>query len=193
VRGLNLDAALAAIDAANAEDPNEIDGRPRALVQGELATRWLGRLDPGASDALRLAVRAHHLRRWTIPRASRPEGRAGYLKWRRDLKLVHAEAAAEILTPLGVPAAVVDDVQRLVKKQGLGSDRQAQTFEDVVCLVFLETQYDALIASLDDDEKMVAVLRKTVPKMSPAALALAGEALPSARGAELVARALSPD
>jgi hypothetical protein len=147
-------------------------------------------LAPDASGALRLAVRAHHLRRWVIPRASRPDGRAGYLRWRRDLKSVHAEAVAEVLTPVGIGPDVIGAVQRLVTKQGLGSDPEAQTFEDVVCLVFLETQYDALIDRLGDDEKMVAVLRKTLPKMSGAAVALAPEALPSERGAALVARAL---
>ena len=191
MRGLNLDDALAAIDAANAEDPNLLDGRPRALVQGELATTWLARLDPDAPPALQIAVRAHHLRRWAIPRDSRPDGRAGYLKWRRDLKLVHAEAVAEILGHLGVDATTIAAVQQLVKKQGLGTDPRAQTFEDVVCLVFLQTQYDALIAKVDDDAKMIAVLRKTVPKMSPAGLALVGEALPSERGAALVAEALT--
>jgi hypothetical protein len=186
-------AAIAAIDAANAEDPNSFEGRPLAQVQGELATKWLARLDADPAVALQLAVRAHHLRRWTIPRASRPAGRAGYLKWRRDLKDVHARAAEELLAPLGIAPDVIAEVQRLVKKQGLGSDPHTQTFEDVVCLVFLETQYDPLIDSLADDDKMIAVLRKTAPKMSAAGLALAAEALPSERGAALVARALSSD
>jgi hypothetical protein len=184
-----LDLAIAAIDRANAEDPNLIAGRSRALVQGELATTWLARLDPDAPDELRLAARAHHLRRWVIPRGARPEGRGGYLKWRRDLKAVHADAAAEVLGSVGVAPDVIAAVQRLVKKQGVGRDPLAQTFEDVVCLVFLQTQYDELTARLDDDH-MIAILRKTLPKMSPAALALADEALPSERGAALVARAL---
>jgi hypothetical protein len=184
-------AGVAAIDRGNAEDPNLLDGRARALVQGELATTWLGRLAPDAPGALQLAVRAHHLRRWVIPRSSRPEGRAGYLAWRRDLKAVHAEAVAEVLTPVGIPPETVAEVQRLVTKRGPGSDPHTQTFEDVVCLVFLETQYDALIDSIDDDEKMVSVLRKTIPKMSPAAVALAPEALRTERGAALVGRALA--
>jgi uncharacterized protein DUF4202 len=190
VRGLERE--FAAIDAANAEDPNLFDGKPRALVQGVLATMWLTRLDPDAPDALRLAARAHHLRRWVIPRDERPDGRAGYLRWRRDLKAVHAGAAAEVLAPEGVPADVIAEVQRLVRKQGAATDPLAQTFEDVVCLVFLQTQYDELIDRLDED-RMVEVLRKTLPKLSPAALALAGEALPTERGAALVARALGSD
>jgi hypothetical protein len=191
-----LTAAFAAIDAVNAEDPNQIEGRPRALLQGELATKWLARRDPDASDALRFAARAHHLRRWVIPRDARPDGRVGYLRWRRELKAVHAEGVAEVLGPLGIAPEVVARVQALVTKHDLGSDPEAQAFEDVVCLVFLETQYDELIDRLDDDDKVVDVLRKTIAKMSPAGLALAGDAVvpgrtTSERAAALLERALA--
>jgi hypothetical protein len=64
-----------------------------------------------------------------------------------------------------------------------------QAFEDVVCLVFLETQYDDLIARLDDD-KIVAVLRKTIPKMSAHAVSLASAARFTPRGLALLTRAL---
>ena len=37
-------------------------------------------------ETLLLAARAHHLRRWELPRDSYPVGRAGYLRWRRDQK-----------------------------------------------------------------------------------------------------------
>ena len=67
-----LAAALAAIDAANADDPNVImvDGveRPKELAHAELMTRWVRTLDPQCSEEQMLAARAHHLRRWTIPR-----------------------------------------------------------------------------------------------------------------------------
>jgi hypothetical protein len=188
-----LRSALDAIDAANAEDPNLLGGRPLALVQGELATKWLARLEPDPPPALALAVRAHHLRRWVIPRADRPAGRAGYLRWRRELKDVHKRAATEVLGPAGVPDATITEVQRLLVKQGLGRDPLTQTFEDVVCLVFLETQYAALVERLDDDDKMIAVLRKTFPKLSPAALALAPQALPPGRATALVQAALVPE
>lgn len=192
MRGLSdLDTALAAIDAANAEDPNRIGDRPRAQLQGERASVWLERLAPDASVSLRLAVRAHHLRRWAIPRDEFPEGRAGYLRWRRALKDVHAAAVHEVLAPLGVDADTTARVQALVRKDGLGHDPETQTFEDVVCLVFLETQFDELADRLDDD-KMVTVLRRTIPKMSQAALGLAGDASMSPRAAALLERALSP-
>jgi hypothetical protein len=192
MRGLS--EALAVIDEANALDPNTtvVDGvpQPLALVQGRRASHWLDRLAPDASPALQLAARAHHLRRWTIPRATYPSGRAAYLRWRRDLKDVHASALADLLPPLGVDPAVVARARDLVRKRGLGSDPETQTFEDVVCLVFLETQFVATIDKLADDDKMVDVLRKTVPKMSPAGVAAVAEADIGPRGLDLLARAL---
>jgi hypothetical protein len=190
-RSEHLDRALAAIDAANAADPHLVGGRPRAQLQGERATAWLARLDAAAGDALVLAARAHHVRRWVIPRDDYPAGRAGYLRWRRDLKTVHAQTVAELLEPIGIDSATIARVQQLVQKQGLGSgsNPEVQTFEDVVCLVFLETQYEELSDRLDDD-KMVDVLRKTLPKMSPAAHALAAEAVRYPHGRVLLERAL---
>ncbi|MCB0971923.1 MAG: DUF4202 family protein, partial [Acidimicrobiales bacterium] len=73
--------ALAAIDAANAEDPVKLDvdgrARPKEVVHAEVVTRWLAVVDPDADDLQRLAARAHHLRRWAVPRTDYPEGRAG--------------------------------------------------------------------------------------------------------------------
>jgi hypothetical protein len=183
--------ALAAIDHANGRDPNQTDGGPRAQVQGGRATEWLHRVDPDAGDALRLAVRAHHLRRWSIPRGDYPDGRPGYLRWRRDLKAVHARAVAEVLAPVGIDEPTVARVQQLVQKEGLGTDPEVQTFEDVVCLVFLETQFDDLADRLADP-KMIDVLRKTVAKLSPAAVACAGAMPLSDHGRALLLRALGP-
>src|SRR4051812_19427736 len=62
-----LQAALDAIDAANADDPTlvMVDGvcRPKEIFHAERMTHWLGVLDPDADAAQQLAARAHHLRR----------------------------------------------------------------------------------------------------------------------------------
>jgi len=174
-----FERAIAAIDAANAEDPNEVvvDGvaRPKELVHAELMTEWVQRLDPGATDAQLLAARAHHLRRWAIPRASYPDGRGGYLRWRTALKHRHAADVAAILHAEGFDEDMVERVQQLIRKDGLAHDPQVQTHEDALCLVFLQLQLDDLVARLGDD-KTVDVLRKTLVKMSQqgidAALAL---------------------
>src|SRR3972149_1174834 len=54
--------AIAAIDVANAEDPNRITvrgtSRQKEQAHAELVTEWVRRLRPGASEALLLAARA---------------------------------------------------------------------------------------------------------------------------------------
>ena len=168
--------AIAAIDAANADDPNRItvrgEERPKELAHSELVTAWVHRLDPHASEPLLLAARAHHVRRWTIPRASYPTGRPGYLCWRRALHEQHAEDVARILTDVGYDADTIARVQDIVRKRRLGKEPEVQVFEDALCLVFLETQLAELAARLDDD-KMLDVAAKTIRKMSPPALDLA--------------------
>lgn len=173
-----LTRAIEAIDAANADDPHRIVvrgvERPKEQAHAELATEWLHRLRPDADEALHLAVRAHHIRRWAIPRDDYPEGRAGYLRWRRALKDLHVAEVARILGGVGYDEATVNRVQRLVSKQGLAThaDPDVQLFEDILCLVFLETQLHDLAARLSPDH-IVEVVRKTLPKMSDEAKAVA--------------------
>jgi hypothetical protein len=166
----DLAAAFAAIDAANADDPHTVvvrgAERPKELAHAELAVEWIHRLVPEPSDALLLAARAHHVRRWEIPRASQPEGRAGYLRWKRLLQQHHAEVAARVLGEVGVDPATVERVQALVKKERLKSDPEVQALEDALCLVFVETQFGVLTEQLGDDH-MVEVVAKTLRKMTP--------------------------
>lgn len=168
--------AIAAIDAANAEDPTVIviDGqeRPKELAHAELVTDWVHRLDPDPSEALRVAARAHHLRRWTIPRASYPAGRSGYLKWRKTLHEQHAREVAEILEQVGYDDATMARVQDLVRKRGLGKDPEVQTLEDALCLVFVQTQLRDLAQRLDP-ATLPGVIEKTKKKMSERAIELA--------------------
>jgi hypothetical protein len=169
-----FDRAIVAIDAANADDPNTIvvrgEERPKELAHAEMVSAWVVALQPDASEALLLAARAHHLRRWTVPRSSHPAGRAGYLRWRRDLHDQHAREVGEILAGVGYEDDTIARVQDLVRKRGLGSDPEVQTLEDALCLVFLETQFHDLAARLDP-EKLEGVVDKTLKKMSPEAIA----------------------
>ena len=188
-----LERAVAAIDAVNADDPETIviagEARPKEQAHAELMTSWVQRLDPSASDAQLLAARAHHLRRWAIPRSSYPEGRAGYLRWRTALKKQHASEVAEILVDYDYDRDTIERVQQIIRKEGLGTDPTVQTHEDALCLVFLETQLLDLAADQGDD-KTVDIIRKTVLKMSARGIAAALELeLPTAAAA-LVARAL---
>jgi hypothetical protein len=164
-----LQRALAAIDAANADDPNRITvrgiTRRKELAHAELVTDWIRRLRPDASESLLLAARAHHIRRWTIPRSAYPGGRGGYLRWRRDLHELHAKEAARILTGEGYDQATVSRVRDIIRKKNLATDPEVQALEDALCLVFLETQFLDLAARLDAS-RMADVLRKTLRKMS---------------------------
>lgn len=185
---------IAAIDAANTADPNLIDvggvRRPAELVYGERMTRVLERLCPDASAHLRIAARGQHIERWSSPRAAYPQGRVGYLKWRKDLKDYHARRLGEIMAAADCAASDIARVQALVRKERLKYDAEAQALEDVICVVFLE-DYFADFSEKHDAAKVIDILRKTWAKMSPsghaAALALS---LPKA-ARTLVERALS--
>jgi Domain of unknown function (DUF4202) len=189
-----LASALASIDAANADDPNVItvEGveRPKELAHAELMTRWVRTLDPECSEEQILAARAHHLRRWTIPRDSYPEGRSGYLRWRTALKRQHADDVGTILRAAGYDDESVARVQAIVTKRGLGQDHAVQVHEDALCLVFLETQFDELAGKMGDD-KTVEILQKTAKKMSPAGLDAAKGLRFSPSASALVDRALA--
>ena len=189
-----LRAAIQRFDAANGADPNRltVDGRdePAALASARRMTAWLERLVPGASEALRLAVRCHHLCRWTFPRDAYPMTRAGYHQWRTAAARFHADRAAEVLREVGYDEATVARVGALVRKEGLKSDPETQALEDAACLVFLETGF-AEFAARQDEAKIIAILQRTWRKMSPHGHAAAlGLDLPPAVRA-LVERALS--
>ena len=164
------EAAVAAIDAANADDPTRIVVRgvdqPLAQVHGVLAAEWVADLHPGADETWLLAARAHHLRRWELPRSSYETGRAGYLKWKRDQRRRHADDAGELLAAVGYDAAAIQRVQALVRRDHLATDPGSQAIEDAACLAFVETQL-ADVATKLDRTHLIDVLRKTAKKMSP--------------------------
>lgn len=189
----HFDQAVAAIDAANAEDPASVtvggEARPAELLYGERMSEVLHDLHPGATEALRLAARAQHIRRWTVPRASYPMDRTGYLRWRTDLKRKHAEMAAEIMRTTGYGDDEIKRVGALIRKERLKQDAEAQALEDVACIVFLKHYIDEFAAKHDDD-KLISILRKTWVKMSPHGHAASLKLDLSPRVAGLVGRAL---
>jgi hypothetical protein len=185
-----FDAAVAAIDEANADDPVRlvvVDGGERAkeLVHADLVEHWVRTLDPDATELQLLAARAHHLRRWVVPRSDYPEGRSGYLRWRTDHKKRQAAEVAEILRSAGYEDDEVEQVAGIVAKRHLATDPVVQTHEDALCLAFLQLQFDELTDQLGDDH-MVEVVRKTLAKMSPAGIAAAGSLTLSDRGVRIV-------
>jgi len=197
VRTERFDEAIALIDEANAADPNTVTVRgrsgPKELLHAYLITEWVQRLAPDASQQLLLAARAHHIRRWEIPRDSYPPGRSGYLRWRRDLHTLHAQHAALALGEAGYDDETVQQVEQIIRKYRLGKDPEVQVLEDALCLVFLETQLDDTAAKLGDEAKTLEVLRKTWRKMSAAGRELALQLPLSDRGHGLVETAIAAD
>lgn len=189
-----FNAAFKAFDSANAGDPNrEVEDGveyPRELRYAHRLTAQVLKLAPKASEALLLASRCQHLRRWEIPRESYPADRAGYLRWRRDLQQFHAQQAGEILAAAGYDEAMRERVRELNLKKNLGQDPELQVLEDALCLVFLRFQLPEL-ARKTDDEKVINALRKSWGKMSEAGRAAARALTLGPREKELLERALA--
>jgi len=165
-----FEAALSRFDEENTRDPSQEHGQPRELLYAERLTNWVLRLSPNASEALRLAARCQHLCRWKIPRNDYPMTRAGYLKWRADLKKFHAQHSGEILREVGYDEDTIRRVQDLNLKKNFPADAECRVLEDALCLVFLEFQLSDLAAKTDDD-KMINALKKSWEKMTEAARA----------------------
>jgi hypothetical protein len=161
--------AIRRFDEANRADPNPItiDGKPvpYELFYAQRLTEWVERLAPSASPALRLAARCQHICRWMIPRSSYPMTRAGYLKWRTDLKRFHAEKSGQILSQSGCSPDLIARVQELNLKKNLGQDPELQFLEDALCLVTLQYQLTDLVQKTEP-EKLISILQKTWKKMS---------------------------
>jgi hypothetical protein len=131
--------------------------RPKELARAEMMTLWVRRLAPGCGDEQLIAARAHHLRRWSIPRNDHPRDRAGCLRWRAALRRQgrgghHAGGRLR--------RRAIAGVQAIVRKQGLGRDPEVHVHEDALCLMFLETQFDELTGQLDDEPKIIDILAR---------------------------------
>ncbi|MFI5356337.1 MAG: DUF4202 domain-containing protein [Opitutales bacterium] len=164
------------IDAAHAADPHRApDGQPAELVYADRVEHWVARLAPDAAPPLRLAARCQHLERFLTPRTTFPEGKVGYLQWRKSLYAKQAARARELLLAAAVPPAEADAVARWVSKTDLKQDPGSQALEDAAVLVFLENEIGAFAAQHRDypRDKFVDILRKTWRKLSPAARSLA--------------------
>jgi hypothetical protein len=189
-----LAEAFRLFDAANAEDPTlepDDDGQPvpKEILYARRMTACLARVAPAAPEAVQLAARCQHIRRWAIPRADFPLTRPGYHQWRNTLKKYHAELAGQLMTQAGYGPDSVERVQQLVQKLRLKDDPEVQLLEDVICLVFLE-YYFLPFAAQHPEEKVIEIVQKTWPKMTerghalalqlpfpPEALAIIGKAL----------------
>jgi hypothetical protein len=172
------------IDTVHSADPTRAaDGRASELAYADHIENWVVRIAPDAEPILRLAARCQHLERWSVPRASFPVGKAGYLSWRKSLYVKQAEQARRLLVEAGVSNENAADAAIWISKTGLRTNPGTQALEDAAVLVFLESEIQAFAAQHSDYPrgKFVEILRKTWRKMSPRAQELAGALkLPSA-------------
>lgn len=164
-----LETVLQKIDNANAADPSmtELDGRstPSALLYGQRMSDVLSEFHPEASEHLQIAVRAQHIERWTRERGDYPEGRAGYLAWRKDAAVFHGQRASDLMLEAGYDQTDCERVALLLSKRAIKKDAEAQTLEDVACLVFMRWYFSPFAADRPEDE-LFRIVQKTARKMS---------------------------
>ena len=187
---------IRSIDEANGEDPNSeiVDGvaQPKELVYGRRMQKWVEQLDPHAPEALRIAARSQHLRRWEIPRSNYPMDRKGYLRWRTTLYAYHADRASELLRARGYDDEKIERVRTLLQKRNLRTDADVQTLEDAAALVFLEHHLDDFLKRDDiGEEKAIDIIRKTWKKMTERGHEAAVALELSAESSALVEKALA--
>jgi len=171
--------AIALFDAANGEDPNQDEGQPKELLYAQRMTEMLHRFAPDAPEAAQLAVRAQHIKRWTVPRDSYPMTKEGYFAWRTGLYKFHADTAGELMRQAGYGDAMIERVKKAVGKRALKVNPDTQQMEDTADLVFIEYYMLGFAAGKPDynEEKWLEIIRKTWKKMSETAhtFALSGQ------------------
>jgi hypothetical protein len=173
----HLAEAFRLFNAANSEDPNREPNEvgelvPKEVLYAQRMSACLARVAPDAPEAVQLAARCQHIRRWSIPRQDFPMTRPGYHQWRNTLKKYHAELAGQLMAQAGYAPDMITRVQELVQKLRLKDDPEVQLLEDVICLVFLE-YYFLPFAAQHPEEKVLEIVQKTWPKMTERGHALA--------------------
>lgn len=161
--------AIDLIDDRHRQDPNLItyEGKtyPKELLYAQRISECLDRFAPDATESLKIAARGHHIERWKIARSDFSQDRKGYLQWRNELKSMHAGITSQILREVGYERNFVEAVSDLIQKKNLKKNTDAQTLEDVICLVFIQFYLEDF-SKQKDDQKIIEILRKTWRKMS---------------------------
>lgn len=165
----SFENVLAQLTVAHQKDPNRETWNnevfPAEWLYIRRITERLKSFSPEASTELIIAANCQHLCRWEIERTSFPEGRIGYYQWRNYLSDYQFQKAREIILGAGFGAEFADRVKLIVKKENIFTNPEAQTLEDVVCLVFMEFYLDDFIRA-KSELNMATVILKTWNKMS---------------------------
>ena len=186
--------AIKRIDHENSKDPRqELHNKtehPKELLYSLRMTDKLLEYCPNASDELQIAARAQHINRWKIQRNAYSIDRSGYLKWREDLKKMHASVTSNILQEIGYEANFIRRVAFLINKKLIKKDDESQILEDVVCLVFFEYYFETF-SMKHNDEKLHHIIKKTWKKMSNKAQKTALKLQYSTKSFMLIKQAIS--
>ena len=168
----NYETAVALIDAANKEDPNqEIDGDkswPKELLYGHRMSDMLERFAPQTDNIMKLAIRAQHIQRWRSPRDAYPMNRKGYHQWRTNLYKFHADTAGELLLKAGYSEQEVERAKQAIGKKSLKNNADTQLVEDIAALVFIEHYMQSFVDKHPeyDEQKWIDIILRTWKKMS---------------------------
>lgn len=152
------------ISKINRTDPNLISGEPKELLYSKRMLDTLIKFLPDADDDLKVACYGQHIKRWAYPRSNYPEGRVGYLKWRKELYTIHADLVIKTIEEAGGNKAFIESVKDIMVNKVSG-DSHSQPLEDVACLVFLSYYLEDFIKK-HDKEKLIYIIKKTWNKMS---------------------------
>lgn len=185
--------AIKIFDEINSLDPNRIqfsgEDFPKEFLYANWLTLWVEKLNPLKSDALRLASRCQHLKRWEISREKYPNGLKGYMQWKRELLIFHADESEKVLRSLQFEESLVERVRQINLKQDMRNNSEVQIMEDALCLVTLEFQLEEFSLK-HNDEKMIEIIRKSWNKMSHSAREEAKKIAYSPRVLKLVLEAI---
>ncbi|KAK6496364.1 hypothetical protein TWF481_002389 [Arthrobotrys musiformis] len=131
-----------------------------------------------------IAARCQHLRRFLHPRSTYPEGKAGYLRWRRDLYTLQADYSTTLLSPLSLPESELSEIAAAVAKKDLLIKSKVHSttvlLEDAAVLVFLRNEVEGFKKQHEeyDEDKWVGIVKKTWRKLSDRGKEEAAKLLP---------------
>lgn len=174
--------ALEAIDAVNIQDPNktqiEDTEYPNELLYSIRMTGILEEYYPEAEELLILAARGQHIKRWAIAREEYPEGRIGYLQWRKELTRLHCSELSRIMKNSGYNVYEIESVEHMLNKRNLKTNDDSQILQDVVSIVFLKFYAEDFV-SKHSDKNIDGILAKMLTKVSKKAVDFAKTVCPA--------------
>jgi hypothetical protein len=164
--------AIKIFDEMNSLDPNRIQFQgndfPKEILYANWLTLWVEKLSPIISDSLRLASRCQHLKRWEISRDKYPNGLKGYMQWKKELLIFHADESEKVLRSFQIDESLIKQVRQINLKQDMQNNYEVQIIEDALCLVTLEFQLEEFSLKHTDD-KIIEIIKKSWQKMSDSA------------------------